>query len=126
MMNFELLPNEILLECLKYLDAIDIFYSFDGLNSRFQSLICSIRLLVDMRHVDKFHFDHFCMKMLSNKKIQEQICSLKLSNGEMCQIHIFLSRFSLKEFSRLQSLTLVELRNHNTQQLQSMLHFYLN
>jgi hypothetical protein len=52
-MKFELLPNEILIECFKYLDALDIFYSFDQLNYRFNQLIRHISLYVNFQHVRK-------------------------------------------------------------------------
>ncbi len=43
-MKFELLPNEILILCFEYLNAIDILYSFDGLNDRLNRLIRNISL----------------------------------------------------------------------------------
>jgi hypothetical protein len=43
-MKFELLPSEILMELLIY---INIFYSFDQLNYRFHKLIRNIPLYLD-------------------------------------------------------------------------------
>ncbi|CAF1452759.1 unnamed protein product, partial [Rotaria sordida] len=49
--KFELLPNEILVECFEYLNALDIFHSFDQLNYRFYILIRNIRLYLSFEHV---------------------------------------------------------------------------
>jgi hypothetical protein len=122
--NFELLPNEILIECFEYLNAVDIFYSFDQLNYRFNKLIRNILLYLDFRNVSKSTFDKFCMKISLNPEIKKQIYSLKLSNKDICyQIQPFLSRFSLDEFSHLQLLTLIEVKEHNIPQLKLILPF---
>ena len=42
--SLDVLANEILLECLKYLTALNIFDAFGHLNTRFSSLIQSIPL----------------------------------------------------------------------------------
>ena len=44
----DVLPNELLLECFKYLDGLDIFHSFNELNARFSILIRSIPLYIDL------------------------------------------------------------------------------
>jgi hypothetical protein len=59
-MNLEFLPNEILIEYFEYLNAFDIFYSFDGLNDRFTQLIRTIPLYLNFQHVPKSIFDQFC------------------------------------------------------------------
>jgi len=78
-MKFELLPNEILIECFEYLDALNIVHSFDGLNHRFNQLIRNIRLYLDFEHVTQSTYDHFCMKILSNPEINNRILSLKVT-----------------------------------------------
>ena len=78
--KFELLPNEILIECFDYLNAPDIFYSFDQLNSRFNNLIRTIFLRINFQSIRKSIFDQFCTTMLLNPEIQNQISSLQLSN----------------------------------------------
>src|ERR1700734_3953053 len=117
-MNFEILPNELLIECFKYLNAVDIFHSFDQLNYRFYILIRSIPLHLNFEN--QLIFDQFCIKMSSNLEMKEQVYSLQLSNKDTCyQIHPFLSRFSLNEFSHLRSLTLIEVNEHSMSQLTS-------
>ncbi len=41
-MKFELLPNEILIECFEYLNGPDIFYSFDQSKNHFYKFIRNI------------------------------------------------------------------------------------
>ena len=61
MMNFERLPNEILIECFEYLNIFEIFYSFDRLNSRFYKLIRNIQLQLNFENIPKTLFDQFCL-----------------------------------------------------------------
>jgi hypothetical protein len=76
-MTFELLPNEILIECFEYLNAFDIFHSFDQLNNRFNNLIRQIPLSINFEeNVNKSIFDEFCTKMLLNPEIKDQVYSL--------------------------------------------------
>src|ERR1700727_2517398 len=113
-MTFELLPNEIFIKCFEYLNAPDIFYSFEGLNYRFDKLIRNIFLHLNCQHIKKSTFDQFCQKLLLNPQIKRQILSLKLSNetDTCCQIQAFISLFSFNEFSRLRSLTLIDVKKN--------------
>ena len=121
-MEFENLPNEILLDCLKYFHALDLFYSFSQLNQRFDQLIRTLPWYVDFQDVQRSLYDRFCQHMLDDLDGQEQIDSLRLSNENTPgQIEDFLSRFSLEQFSRLRSLTLIDLGNNNIQSLKDIL-----
>ena len=122
-MFLEELPNELIIECLKYLNGFDIFYSFNQLNTRFQSLIRDLPLSINFCNVNKVKFDDFCCLLSSNPEIQQQIRSLHLSNEDFCQIYLFLSKFSFNEFSNLQSLTLFHVAPHNQSQLSIQLPF---
>jgi len=75
-MKLELLPNEILIECFEYLNAFDIFHSFDQLNHRFNHLIHHIPLCINLKNVNKSIFDEFCTKMLLNPEIKKQVYAL--------------------------------------------------
>jgi len=124
MMTLEFLPNEILMEFFEYLNAFEIFYSFDFLTIQFYNLIRNIPLHLNFQHVRKATFDQFCTIIKSNPTIKNQIYSLKLSNKDTCgQIELFLSSFSLNEFSHLRSLTLIQIEQNNVNQLKSMLPF---
>ncbi len=62
--KFELLTNEILIECFEYLNGQDIFYSFHFLNYRFEKLIHSIPLSINFEQLRKSKFDNFCTRIL--------------------------------------------------------------
>lgn len=125
-MTFELLPNELLIECFKYFNAPDLFYSFDQLNCRFYHLIRCIPLHLDCQNVRKTIFDQFSMNLLSTPEVKRQIYSINLSNTNTCiLIRTFLLYFSLDEFTHLQSLTLTNIKDNNIEQLKSMLPFLL-
>ena len=109
-MIFEDLPNEILIECFKYLDIFEIFHSFNKLNFRFQALICYYPLAVDFHDDSQSQFDNVCEIIRSNRMLQKQLRSLRLSNENFPEIHLFLSMLSLSKFPNIQSLTLVELK----------------
>jgi len=107
-MKFELLPNEMLMECFQYLNTFEIFYSFDQLNNRFDSVIYNIPLCIHFQDVNKLMFDQFCKKLLSNSEIKNQIYSLKILNKDECfQAKIFLSFCSLNELSSLEKFQLM-------------------
>jgi hypothetical protein len=117
-MKFELLPNEILIECFEYLNAPDIFHSFDQLNYRFSNLIRTIPLHLHFQHVRKSTVDQFCTKILSNPSIKRQIYSLQLSNRNTCiPIDTFLSIFSLDDFSHLRSLIVIGITDDDIEKL---------
>ena len=122
-MKFELLPNEMIIECFEYLNGQDIFYSFDRLNSRFDKIIRSVWLHLDFEHVKKSLFDQVCRKMLLNPEMKKQILSLQLSDDrDTCgKIQAFLSLFSLDEFRHLRFLSLTSVKETNIKKLQSML-----
>ncbi|CAF3943561.1 unnamed protein product [Rotaria sp. Silwood2] len=121
-MKFDQLPNEILIECFEYLSALDILYSFDQLNYRSHTLVESISLHLNLHHKNKLLFDQFCHQMLFNPQMKNQIISLKLSNKNTCgQLNVFLSFFSISEFSQLRSITLIDLDYNRTQQIESII-----
>jgi hypothetical protein len=104
-MKFEFLPNEILIECFEYLNAFDIFHSFDQLNDRFNNLIRHVPLCVNFKDTNKSIFDEFCTKMIRNPEIKNQIYSLNLPNeDEYLQFKTFLSVFHNKEFPNMQKI----------------------
>lgn len=120
-MEFELLPDEILIECFRYLNATDMFYSFDRLNRRFHTLIQNIPLNVSFENIQKSTFDQFCLTISSLPQIKNHIISLKLSDEGTCgQIDKFLSLFSLEEFPNLQSLTINGLKENTIEILESV------
>jgi hypothetical protein len=83
-MKFELLTNEIFIECFQYLIATDIFHSFDRLKYRLYTLIRNIPLHVNFQNIRKSTFDQFCNTMLVYPGIKSRIISLQLSNKGTC------------------------------------------
>ncbi|CAF1305477.1 unnamed protein product [Adineta steineri] len=96
-MKFEFLPNEILFQCFQYLNAPDVFYSFDQLNLRFFKLIRDTSLYLNFSQMKKSLFNHFCRIILLNSEIKQKIIYLQLSNdGTNGQIEYFLSLYSMR------------------------------
>jgi hypothetical protein len=117
-MMFEFLPNEILIACFEYLNALHIFHSFDQLKYRFNELIRSIPLHVDFNHVSPSTLAEFYKTLSSNQHIKQQIYSLHLSNKDKCNnIGMLLSKFRLDEFFNLQGLTLTDVNTNNMSKL---------
>lgn len=108
-MIFELLPNEILLDVMSYLNGVDIFRAFYGLNTRFNALLyqqCR-NFYMDFKSVSKRDFDVICQKHLP--LIADQLISLSLwdSPDTPEQISFFLSYVpSFNQLIQLRSLTL--------------------
>jgi hypothetical protein len=69
-MEVELLPNEIFIQSFQYLNALDIFDSFDRLNYRFSTFIRNISLDLDFLQTKKSKFNQFCQIILSNPDIK--------------------------------------------------------
>jgi hypothetical protein len=99
-MKFELLPNEVLIECFEYLNALHIFHSFDQLNYRFSTLIRSVPLYADFRNIhQRIICDQFSMILLSDQETKKQIYTLHLSNNDTCySIQSFFFSFHLMNF----------------------------
>jgi hypothetical protein len=121
-MKFEQLPNEILIKCFGYFNALDLFYSFDQLNYRFHRLIRNTSLHLNLHHMNKSLFDQLCQEMLLNPQMKSEIISLELSNKNTSgQLNVFFSFFSFKEFNQLRSLTLIDLDHYNIEEIKSIL-----
>ena len=126
-MSFELIPNEIVIECFEYLEVFDLFHSFDQLNHRFNQLIRTIPLRLNYQHAQKLLFDKFCMKILSEPEIKSQIYSIQISNENSCdQIERFLSSFSLNDFPYLHGLSLTKVTEQHVTKLESVLPLLTN
>ena len=94
------------IKCFKYLNAFDLFYSFDELNSRLNNLIRNVRLYINFENVNKTIFDKFCSKMLIDSNIRNQIYSIEILNDDHCfQCNLFFSSFPPNTFPNLQRFT---------------------
>jgi hypothetical protein len=125
--KFESLPNEILIECFEYLNAIDIFNAFDYLNSRFHHLIRYIPLHLNVDEIKQSTLAQFGTKMLLNPQIKTQIISLKLSgNNIFDNIGPLFSFTSMNEFPHLRALILSNLTLDMDSHISSKLPLLLN
>jgi len=123
--RFEDLPNKILLEYLKYLNALNLFYSFDDLNKRFCKLIRSTNLHLNFENVTKTRQDSL---------INEKIISLDLSDERSFdESDQFLLNYCIEEFPHLKYLSLTNLKDENEEKFLLMLssmpevfYFYFN
>ncbi|CAF1212029.1 unnamed protein product [Rotaria sordida] len=77
--KFENLPNELIIECLEYLNIFDTFHSFNGLNDRLGKLIRTISLHLNFTLVNKKRLEHFCQHILLYPETRQQIYPLRLS-----------------------------------------------
>ena len=116
-MTLELLPNEILLVCLQYLDIWQIFHSFDELNARFNRLIrTQLSYKLNFENVTKPKLIQYCECIHRNPQIKQQVYSLRLSiNSLYDQIRIFRAWFSIDEFPHLRMLSFIG--NENTEEV---------
>jgi len=116
-MNFELLPNEILLDLFDYFDGVDLLHIFYGLNYHFNSLLYkqyhSYRF--KFNSISKHNFDIICSQHLPF--IADRIISLSLSDDENTpgQINLLRSYIpSFTQFIRLRSLSIFHLHSYHT------------
>ncbi|UJR11471.1 hypothetical protein I4U23_015650 [Adineta vaga] len=125
--TFESLPNDIFIESFRYLNAPDIFHSFDQVNYRFHSLLRNCSLHLNFHEFKKFKFNEFCQTLLSQPELKQNIISLQLSNKPTYgQIKSFLSLFSLNGFIGLRSLSLIDIQGDSIRQLFPTLPFLSN
>jgi hypothetical protein len=117
-MNFELLPNEIILDLFEYISFIHLFRGFFNLNLRFNILLSEQfhKFYLDLRLISKTTFNYACQNYVPS--VIDRIISLHLSNDDNTpqQIELFLSRtdYQLRQFIHLQSISISSLRSLET------------
>ena len=101
-LKFEDFPNEVLLECFKYLNALHLFHSFDHLNDRFCKLIRSMELRLSFAEVSVSTHEVFRTKTREDPSINAQVISIDLSDKRSFdESNRFLSDYAMKEFPNL-------------------------
>jgi hypothetical protein len=101
---FDLLPIELLYTLFTYFLAHEILLSFSNISDHVDAVLLSYSCYrVDFNSILKCHFDLICRQIRP-----DQVISLKLSDNDDTpgQTELFLSRFRIKHFTRLQSLIL--------------------
>ena len=111
-MNFERLPNEILLDIFNYFPVVDLFQSFGDLNSRLSLLIVERlkSLSLDFHSVSRQNFNRICSMFL--RSIVSHVHHIRLSNGDGSpkQIEDFLNAgFTWDQFSQLKTISICDL-----------------
>lgn len=93
LIQFESLPNDMILEHFKYLHTFDFYHSFGQLNSRLNELIRQSLLKLNLQHVRKAVFDQYCqqLSLKPDTKNRNKVHVIKLK--DFC--HIFHSMNSL-------------------------------
>jgi hypothetical protein len=109
MVQFESLPNEIVLDCFEYFDSVHLFRAFHGLNCRFNTLLYNLYQMhqFDFQRISKQDFDIVCQQYLPF--IVDRVASICLSNSDRTSdlpLHFFSQNFTLTQFINLRSLTL--------------------
>ncbi|CAF1049376.1 unnamed protein product [Adineta steineri] len=113
-MNFNLLPNEILLIFFEYLKGNDLLHTFYGLNARINALLYKQYrcYFFKFSSLSKRNFDLLCQQHIP--MITDRILALHLSDSESTpgQINLFFSYIpSFRQFTHLHSLSLYRLHS---------------
>lgn len=116
-MNFESIPNEVLLELFDYFDDVELLRSFDSLNSRFNDLLYNQWRFhrLNFKSVIRHTFEMICRRHLP--LIAERLIALSLSAGKENphQIRYFCSLFpSFSPLTQLRSLTIFNIHSSET------------
>jgi hypothetical protein len=99
-------PVELVHHLLNYFSAHEIFYTFTHVSSYIDNVLNAYSSYrVNFESITKKEFDSVCQRI-----VPKQVISLTLSDDENTpgQIELFLSRFQINQFTRLCSLTLID------------------
>ena len=102
------LPVELFHNIFHHLSAYEIFYAFTNVTPYIDSLLNTYGYYrLKFKTIRRNHFDLVCQRI-----IPDQVIALTLSddNDTPGLIDLFLSRFQLDQFTRLQALKLMEIR----------------
>jgi hypothetical protein len=103
--NFENLPNEILINILEYISSpVDIYRTFNKLNRRFDTILRSVRLNIDVCGEDTQDLTlmHCFSTYCNHLRVRSVYPSIRLT-----------------DFSRLRSLTMIEPTDAQIDSIQS-------
>jgi hypothetical protein len=106
----ELFPMELLHEIFDYLSIIDILHAFSNINFYLNCALSNYEQFhINFRSCHRIHFDLVCSYIQPH-----QIISLILSNNDNTpdQVQLFFSKFNIEQFTRLRSITLIDIEKH--------------
>ncbi|CAF1191960.1 unnamed protein product [Didymodactylos carnosus] len=106
----EELANETLIHVLSYLQLYDVVHGFFGLNQRFDWIIGSINLSIDLSTTCPGLFD-YCVRYIT--EFVEQVVYLKLCNTKFGsrEVDLFNHTFCIDQFIQLRSLILMHTKD---------------
>ena len=105
--QLDILPVELVHHLLNYFAAHEIFYTFRNVSSYIDAVLMNyVDYRINFESISRADFDLICQHIKP-----DQVISLTLSDNEMTPglINLFLSRFQMTQFTRLRSLTLIEI-----------------
>jgi hypothetical protein len=101
------LPVELIHHILNYFAAHEVFYTFKNVSSYLDAILVAYSSYqINFQSITKTNFDLVCQHITPN-----QVIGLILSNDQNTPglVECFLSRFQINQFSRLQSLRLIDI-----------------
>ena len=101
------LPAELVHHLLGYFSAHEIFYTFHNVISYIDAILATYsNYRINFKGISRHQFDLVCQHI-----IPEHVVGLTISDDEETPglIDLFLSRFRIHQFSRLQALKLIEI-----------------
>lgn len=104
---FDQLPTELLHTIFNYFSASELLFTFHNINDYVNAKLQTyFNYQFDCKSISKSHFRYICQYVRP-----EQVISLTLSDGNDTpgQSQVFFSRFRIEQFTRLQSLTLIDI-----------------
>ena len=105
--QLDILPVELVHNLFNYFLAHEIFYTFGNVSSYIDAVLLNYEdYRINFESISRTNFDLICQHI-----IPAQVISLTLSDNQMTPglIKLFLSRFQITQFTRLRSLTLIEI-----------------
>ena len=105
--QLDILPVELVHHLLNYFSAHEIFYTFRNSTSYIDAILLNYAdYRINFKSISRTNFDLICQHIKP-----DQVISLTLSDDEMTPglIKLFLSHFQITQFTRLRSLTLIEI-----------------
>jgi hypothetical protein len=108
-MDFESLPDEILLEICRYLSSTDILYSFFDLNSRLNRTISIYCQHVILRQTNFIQFEYICSNILPKIGLKIRSLSINANWTDLLakQFHFYFGNRMNNVFSNLEHIILV-------------------
>jgi hypothetical protein len=116
----DLLPVELLYTLFTYFLAHEILFTFSDVSDYINAILLTYSAYrLDFKSIRKSDFDLVCQYIRP-----EQVLSLTLSddNDTPDQSELFFSRFSIEEFTQLQSLTLIKIEYKSIKSIFTNLH----